>query len=89
MADYEFPPDLLEAQRAYWATDTRVQEVIDALPSSQEILNGAMTDEQRAELAEVREARLRALETLNRHPWWRDVDDRYTAQKALRQAAGE
>ncbi|MEV7011602.1 hypothetical protein [Streptosporangium sp. NPDC051022] len=57
------------------------------MPPSQEVLNGAMTDEQRAELAEVREVWLQALEALNRHPWWRDVNDRYATQKALRKAA--
>ncbi|MEV7013250.1 hypothetical protein [Streptosporangium sp. NPDC051022] len=88
MADDEFPPDLLGAQRTYWAADARVQEVTDALPSAQEVLEGAMTDEQREELAQVREARLQALEALNRHPWWKDAGDRYAAQKALRQAAG-
>ncbi|MEV7008524.1 hypothetical protein [Streptosporangium sp. NPDC051022] len=50
-------------------------------------MNGAMTDEQRAELVEVREARLQALEALNRHPWWATAGDRYAAQKALRKAA--
>lgn len=87
MADDEFPPDLLAAQRAYWEADARVQEVIDALPSSQEILEGAMTDEQRQLLAEVREARLLALEVLNGHPWWAGQRDRYGAWKRLQEAA--
>jgi len=47
MADYEFPPDLLDQQRAYDAADARVQEVTDALPSAQDALEGAMTDEQK------------------------------------------
>lgn len=87
MADDEFPPDLLEAQRAYYAADARVQEVTDALPSSQEILEGAMTDEQRRLLAEVREQRLTALEALNGHPWWAGQRDRYAAWKRLQEAA--
>ena len=89
MADYEFPDDLLAAQRAYWEADARVQEVTDALPSSQEILEGAMTDEQRELLAEVRERRLRALEALDRHEWWKSAPDRYGARLALRKAAGD
>ncbi|MEV8639435.1 hypothetical protein AB0395_48080 [Streptosporangium sp. NPDC051023] len=87
MADYEFPDDLLAAQRAYYTADARVQEVTDALPSSQEILEGFMTDEQRAELAEVREARLQALEALNNHPWWATADNRHAAWMALQKAA--
>jgi len=87
MADYDFPADLLDAQRAYWVADARVQEVTDALPSSQEVLEGAMTDEQHTELAEARNARLAALEALNRHPWWGTVDDPYKARIALQTAA--
>ncbi|MGC5012500.1 hypothetical protein ACLQ2R_17185 [Streptosporangium sp. DT93] len=92
MADYEFPDDLLDAQRAYWAADARVQEVTDALPSPQEVLEGAQTEEQGEELARVREERLLALEALNRHPWWgqdRQRQDRYAAWKALQAAARE
>jgi len=87
MADYEFPDDLIAAQRAYYAADARVQEVTDALPSAQEVLEGVMTDEQRAGLAEAREARLTALETLNRHPWWGQQDNRHAAWTALQKAA--
>jgi hypothetical protein len=72
MADYEFPPDLLDAQRAYWAADARVQEVTDALPSSVVVVAGEaeVTEEQRAELVTVRAERLLALEALNAHEWW-------------------
>ncbi|MGW4425794.1 hypothetical protein [Streptosporangium sp. NPDC004631] len=87
MTDDEFPPDLLAAQRAYWEADARVQEVTAALPSSQEILEGAMTDEQRQLLAEVREQRLLALEALNNNPWWAGQRDRYAAWKQLQEAA--
>lgn len=90
MADYEFPPDLIDAQRAYTAADTRVQKVIAALPSAQEVLEGAQTEEQGEELARVREERLAALEALNRHPWWGQDEprrDRYAAWKALQAAA--
>ncbi|MEU4410786.1 hypothetical protein AB0F88_40300 [Streptosporangium sp. NPDC023963] len=89
MPDYEFPPDLLDAQRAYSEADRRVQEVTDALPTAQEVMEGAITDEQRAELVEAREARLTALEALNRHPWWEQPEqrDRYAAWKALQAAA--
>ncbi|MER7126729.1 hypothetical protein [Micrococcus luteus] len=89
MSDYEFPPDLIEAQRAYYAADARVQEVTDALPSSVAIVAGEaeISDGQRAELAQARAARLDALETLNKHPWWGEQRDRHGAWMALQKAA--
>lgn len=87
MSDYEIPDDLIAAQRAYDEADRRVQEVTDALPSAQEVMEGAMTDEQRDQLVEVREARLAALEALNRHPWWGQQHDRHAAKTALWKAA--
>ncbi len=90
MADYDFPDDLLAAQRAFYEADARVQEVIAALPSPQEVLEGAQTEEQSEELARVREERLEALEALNRHSWWQQDEqrrDRHAAWMALQQAA--
>lgn len=90
MADYDFPPDLLAAQRAYYEADRRVQEVTAALPSPQEVLEGAQTEEQGEELVRVREERLTALEALNRHPWWEQDEqrrDRHAAWMALQKAA--
>lgn len=90
MADYDFPADLLDAQRAYWEADARVDEVVAALPSSQGVLEGAMTDEQKQGLADARSARLDALDALNRHPWWGQDEqrgDRYAAWTALQKAA--
>ncbi|MFI6513597.1 hypothetical protein ACIBCT_38840 [Streptosporangium sp. NPDC050855] len=83
-------PSLRAAQRTYWAADARVQEVTDALPSPQEALEGAQTEEQGGRLARVPEERLLALEALNRHPWWQQDEqrrDRYAAWKALQEAA--
>ncbi|GAA3086076.1 hypothetical protein [Streptosporangium carneum] len=45
-----------------------------------------VTEEQRAELAQVREARLEALETLDKHPFWAEQQDRHEAWMALRTA---
>jgi hypothetical protein len=89
MADYEFPPDLLDAQRTYWTADARVQEVTDALPSSVAVVAGeaGVTEEQQAELVAVRAERLLALEALNQHPWWETTEDRYAAWKALQKAS--
>ncbi|GAA3081759.1 hypothetical protein [Streptosporangium carneum] len=71
-SEYEFSGTLIAAQRAFWAADARVQEVTDALPSSVAVPAGEaeVTEEQRAELAGVREARLQALEALDRREWW-------------------
>ena len=41
MSDYEIPDDLIAAQHAYDEADRRVQEVTDALPSAQEVMEGA------------------------------------------------
>lgn len=90
MADtYDFPPDLIAAQRAFWEADARVREVTNKLPSSIAIAAGEaeVSDEQRAELDQVRAARLEALAVQNRHPWWEAVDNRHAAWMALREAA--
>ncbi|GHE48760.1 hypothetical protein GCM10017673_57980 [Streptosporangium violaceochromogenes] len=89
MADDEFPSDLLDAQRAYWEADARVREVTGGLPPGPEVAAGtaAITDGQRSELARAREARLLALEALNRHPWWATADDRHAAWTRLQKAA--
>ncbi|MEV8638874.1 hypothetical protein AB0395_45185 [Streptosporangium sp. NPDC051023] len=52
-----------------------MQEVTDALPSSVAIVAGEaeVSEEQRAELAEAREARLQVLEALDRHSFWGQV----------------
>ncbi|MFC3986414.1 hypothetical protein [Streptosporangium jomthongense] len=37
---YDFPPDLIAAQKAFWEADARVWEVTDRLPSSLAIAPG-------------------------------------------------
>jgi hypothetical protein len=44
MADYDFPADLLDAQRAYNAADATVQEVTATLPSSVAVVAGGGFD---------------------------------------------
>lgn len=72
MADYDFPQDLLDAQRAYDAADAHVQE----------LLHG-----ESEQLAAAREERLQAVEALHRHEFWQSVDNRHAADMALKQAA--
>ncbi len=89
MADYEFPDDLVAAQRDFYAADARVQEVTDALPSSLDIVAGtaSITEDQRAELAAVRAERLRIVDILYGHTWWEGVEDPYAARLKLREVA--
>ncbi|MFF4414547.1 hypothetical protein ACFYY8_18635 [Streptosporangium sp. NPDC001559] len=71
-SDYDFPDDLIAAQRAFWEADAQVKEVTDRLPSSIAIAAGEaeISSEQHEELDRVRAARLEALDALNNHPWW-------------------
>lgn len=89
MAEYDFPDDLLQAQKDYYAADTEVNRVTDALPSSVDVVAGAaaFTDEQRAELGAARAERLRLVDVLYDHPFWKDVDDQHAARLALQKAA--
>lgn len=89
MADYDFPPSLLEAQRAYDAADARVQEVTDALPSSMAVLSGEaeISMEQRQALADARADRLHRLAVLYHDAWWDAVEDQRAARLQLQEAA--
>ena len=89
MADYEFPDDLLAAQRAYYKADEHVQEATDEMPSSVDVLAGQaeVTEKQRAKLTKAREARLLLVDELYRHPWFKTVDDPHKARMALQKAA--
>lgn len=74
MADYDIPDDLLALQRAYDQADARVQEL-------------SVGDEHREALAAARQERLAAVEALHRHPFWGTVDNRHSADMALKKAA--
>lgn len=89
MADYDFPPDLLDLQRAWYAADARCEEISAALPRAADVVSrhAAPAAEQEAELAEARAERLRLTQALQDHTWWATVDDRLAAKAALRLAA--
>ncbi|WP_030506344.1 hypothetical protein [Microbispora rosea] len=76
MADYDIPDDLLALQRAYDQADAKVQELL-------------VGDEHREALAAARQERLAAVEALHRHPFWETVDNRHSADMALKKAARE
>lgn len=89
VADFDFPPDLIDLQRAWYAADARCAEIAASHPSAVDVVAGVAvrTEQQDAELAEARAERLRLTEALQGHGWWATVDDRLAAKAALRTAA--
>jgi hypothetical protein len=75
---YEFPEDLLQAQRDFYAAEARVHELVDAMPSSVDVANleAEVSDEQREALEAARATRMDIVMTLHRHPWWETVENR-------------
>lgn len=89
VADFDFPDDLLDLQRAWYAADIRCVEAGAALPPARDVAAGVAepTTGQQAELSEARAERLRVTEALQGHSWWATVEDRFGAKAALRKAA--
>ncbi|MBO3751515.1 hypothetical protein J5X84_36045 [Streptosporangiaceae bacterium NEAU-GS5] len=89
MADLEFPPELIEAQRAYWAAERRVADIVARLPSGSAIALGqaAVSEEDRRELAAARAERGRLIDQLYGHPFWQGHAAPEHAREALRRAA--
>ena len=88
---YEFPDDLLAAQRAFYVADARTRELSDAWPLSAAVLAGKAeppSDEQREELEAARAEVLRLIDVLYGHPWFETVGDNpKEARLALQKAA--
>lgn len=89
VADYDFPDDLLQLQRAFDAAEERCVELAAALPSGMEIAEGTAGDiaEQQDELQQERANRLDLVVKLQGHPWWEASGNRFQAKEALRKAA--
>lgn len=89
MPSYDPPQDLIDLQRAFFATDRDCQEAADALPPSMAIAEGTAepTPEQRKRLDDARNARLQAMDALHAHPWWQGVGNLHLAKMAVRKAA--
>lgn len=91
MADFDFPPDLLDLQRAWYAADARCVEAGAALPSGRDVAAGVAepTAEQQAELVKARTERLRITEAMQDHGWWATVESKHrlAAKATLRKAA--
>lgn len=91
MADFDFPADLLDLQRAWYAADARCEEIAASLPRAADVVAGVAepTDQQRDELAAARAERLRLSGALLGHGWWVTVEakHRLEAKAALRDAA--
>ena len=89
MTDFEFPADLLDLQRAWYAADARCVEIAASHPPAVDVVAGTarVTDEQHAELKAARAARWALTMDLQDHDWWGMVEDRLAAKAALRKAA--
>ena len=87
MGDFDFPPDLVELQREFFAADARCYEIADALPSPMAIVGGADVDF--TELNAARAERLAIMDRLLAHPWFDSLEPskRNAARNALRAAA--
>ena len=90
MADTTPPPaEAIEAQRAFDRADAACRRIAGALPSSVAVANGEaeVSDEQRAELQEARQARMEALWALLAVKRWEGDGGPRAAEAALREAA--
>lgn len=89
VADYDFPPDLIDLQRNFDAADRECVERSAAMPSGVEIVEGNIGDiaEQQNALKAARARRLQLAEALQRHEFWTTVDNRFKAKDALRAVA--
>jgi glutamate formiminotransferase len=90
MADATPPPaEAIEAQRAFDRADAACRRIADALPSSVAVATGEaiVTEEQRAELQEARDARMAALHALLAAKRWEGDGGPRAAEAALREAA--
>ena len=85
MSDFDFPPDLLELQRAFFAADARCRQISDELPSAADVIAGVDVDY--TELDAARRAQADAAAGISGHPWLASVTDRLGAQEALRKTA--
>ena len=91
VADYDFPADLLQLQRDWYAADARCEEIGAAHPRAADVVAGTaqVSEAQHQELKQARAERWALTEQLQGHTWWGKVDDRLAAKAALRKAARE
>lgn len=89
MTDYDFPADLLDLQHAWYAADARCEEIVASHPPAVDVVAGTarVSEDQYRELKEARAARWALTVDLQDHDWWGTVDDRLSANAALRAAA--
>lgn len=88
MAEYDFPPDLLQLRRDFDTASQRAEDTAAHMPSWADIAAGAaaVSEEQTAELEGARAEARRYAVALSGHPWWAG-QDRSKAGEALRKAA--
>ena len=91
MANFDFPADLLDLQRSWYAADARCVEIGAAQPPAVDVVAG-ITEVSEAEyqaLKQARGERWELTEQLQGHAWWATVDDKLAAKAALRATARE
>lgn len=89
VADFDFPPDLIDLQRRFDAADLRCEEVAATLPAGVDVAAGtaSVSEEQQAELRDARAVRLELAQALQAHEWWTTVDNVFEAKQALRRVS--
>lgn len=82
------PADLVGHRRRFEQLDQEIAAFGKTLPSGREIRAGAeISDEQRARMQDLRDARMREVLAINGHSWLVGSPHRFQATLALRAAA--
>ena len=88
---YVVPPELVDLRVAFLRAEEQCAQISDVMPSALAVVTGAaqVDQEMRDSLHAARTARLEIVQALFRHPWWSTVDNRFAAERELRNAALE
>ncbi|GII89447.1 hypothetical protein Ssi03_74370 [Sphaerisporangium siamense] len=87
--EIEFPADLLQAQRDYYAADAEVERLVAQLPSSVDVVAGeaAWDEDLRAAVEGARAERGRLVGILYGHEYWETAMDKYARRLELQKLA--
>lgn len=90
--NFDFPDDLLAAQRELHRIAADLQAAYEALPRTVEPLPGSpgWTDEQQQQIGDLRARRLELATTVFTHPYWAGLEgpEAVRARSALKHADG-
>lgn len=85
---FDIPEDLIALRRAFVAAGECCRELGEQLPTGQDIIDGRTADQALSErFAQARAEQRRIAVEIHRHRWWATADNRYEADRAVRQAA--